>query len=126
MSEKAVLPVEVGNAIEILKNKGWSVESILVNVVQSIYTLESELDTLVEYVWEDGRADNLMGLTKALVNGYEVEKTPEEKVCQYFDYLEKRYNENLHDRDAGKYHLALVSVKRTLNDLGIKIEGVNA
>ncbi|NUJ16264.1 DUF1642 domain-containing protein [Bacillus glycinifermentans] len=48
----------------------------------------------------------------ALINGYEVEKTPEDKVREYFVNLSESC-----DRRA---------VISTLNLLGIKIEGVNA
>jgi DNA integrity scanning protein DisA with diadenylate cyclase activity len=71
----------------------------------------------------DGNHDELM---QALICGYEEEKSPEEKVCEFFDYLETQYRENLLNRDASKYHLAIVTLKRVLNDLGIKIAGVNA
>ncbi|MDI3411819.1 hypothetical protein QKW52_22595 [Bacillus sonorensis] len=62
----------------------------------------------------------------ALINGYEVEKTPEEKVREYYEELirDKRvafdYEEQL------SYENMSHAVRETLNLLGIKIEGVNA
>ncbi|MFL6560205.1 MAG: DUF1642 domain-containing protein [Bacillus sp. (in: firmicutes)] len=71
----------------------------------------------------DGNHDELM---EALICGYEVEKSPEEKVREFYEYLEAQYRENLHNETASKYHLAVVTLKRVLSDLGILIVGVNA
>jgi hypothetical protein len=53
----------------------------------------------------------------ALYNGYEVEQTPEEKVREYYGKLNQH-----HDCDWRE----AMHIKKTLNLLGIKIEGVNA
>lgn len=68
---------------------------------------------------------DLMTLAAALVNGYEVKKTPEEKVREYYESL---WSDNC-DSDDPFIEVACESaraaVKETLNLLGIKIEGVN-
>lgn len=50
-------------------------------------------------------------LVKALVNGYQVAKTPEEEVRDYYNSFTIQFNKNV--------------VRETLNRLGITIEGVN-
>ncbi|MEZ3605418.1 hypothetical protein OB894_01300 [Bacillus subtilis] len=72
---------------------------------------------------------DLLTLAAALVNGYEVEKTPEEKLREYFEET-KRTRDGRHlagDIEGKRFHGgALVGICNTLELLGIKIEGVNA
>ncbi|MFC8958253.1 hypothetical protein ACFTXL_01020 [Bacillus subtilis] len=72
---------------------------------------------------------DIMTLAAALVNGYEVEKTPEEKLREYFEET-KRTRDERHlagDIEGKRFHGgALVGICNTLERLGIKIEGVNA
>lgn len=71
----------------------------------------------------------LIELAAALINGYEIAKSPKEKVQDYYEYLEKRYGEA---RDKGDVQARLnftsmmTGVRETLDRFGIKIEGVNA
>ncbi|MCC8352557.1 hypothetical protein [Bacillus sp. AF23] len=72
---------------------------------------------------------DIMTLAAALVNGYEVEKTPEEKVREYYEAVrnlrEERYLAG--DTEGKRFHAgALVGIHTTLGIFGIKIEGVNA
>ncbi|MEC1690296.1 hypothetical protein P9E05_01990 [Bacillus mojavensis] len=72
---------------------------------------------------------DIMTLAAALVNGYEVEKTPEEKVREYYEAVqnlrEERYLAG--DTEGKRFHAgALVGICTTLGIFGIKIEGVNA
>ncbi|MEG7333299.1 hypothetical protein [Bacillus sp. 0102A] len=69
---------------------------------------------------------DLMTLAAALVNGYEVEKTPEEKVREYFESLWSDYCDSDDPFIEVACESARAAVKETLNLLGIKIEGVNA
>jgi DNA integrity scanning protein DisA with diadenylate cyclase activity len=71
-------------------------------------------------------------LMEALICGYEVEKTPEEKVREYFAQV-KSLRESLLGystveimRQADRYRVMERAIKDTLDLLGIKIEGVNA
>ncbi|WHM14838.1 hypothetical protein [Bacillus velezensis] len=72
---------------------------------------------------------DIMTLSAALVNGYEVEKTPEEKVREYFEKT-KRTRDERHlagDIEGKRFHDGtLVGVCNTLDYAGIKIKGVNA
>lgn len=65
-------------------------------------------------------------LASALINGYEVEKSPEENVREYYNVLKLR-EEYLEKSGVhgGQHRQGWLSVEETLNILGIKIEGVN-
>ncbi|KIL30352.1 hypothetical protein [Bacillus subtilis] len=72
---------------------------------------------------------DIMTLAAALVNGYEVGKTPEEEVREYYEWL-KRSRDERHlagDVEGNRFIAGLLQgVLNTLDYLGIKIEGVNA
>ncbi|TWM68763.1 DUF1642 domain-containing protein [Bacillus licheniformis] len=59
---------------------------------------------------------DIMTLAAALINGYEVEKTPEEKVREFYE--SHGGSPSAMERKA--------AIRETLYKLGIKIEGVNA
>jgi len=68
---------------------------------------------------------DIMTLAAALINGYEVEKTPEESVREFYDSFEcgpRMYPAEMSFRNEEYRRI----IKCTLNRLGIKIEGVNA
>ncbi|MED1148918.1 hypothetical protein P4T97_06740 [Bacillus paralicheniformis] len=76
--------------------------------------------------------ENLRGLSPltivaALINGYEVEKTPEEKVREYYAANYQRHEQSM-PRSKDDFYTSGVAegVRNTLDSLGIKIEGVNA
>ncbi|TYS25139.1 hypothetical protein FZC71_00910 [Bacillus subtilis] len=69
---------------------------------------------------------DLLTLAAALVNGYEVEKTPEEKVREYFEGLHRDEYLTRSRDEAHGLECEITGVENTLNLLGIKIEGVNA
>lgn len=70
---------------------------------------------------------SLVSLAAALINGYEIVMTPEEKVRAYY-----KANYAKHEKSkpfSGEDHYTTgvsQGIKRTLEHLGIKIEGVNA
>ncbi|MEK5298687.1 hypothetical protein [Bacillus sp. FSL R5-0659] len=68
-----------------------------------------------------------VSLAAALINGYEIVMTPEEKVR---DYYESNYAKHEKSKPfSGEDHYTTgvsQGIKRTLEHLGIKIEGVNA
>ncbi|MEC1507036.1 hypothetical protein P9D42_15430 [Bacillus haynesii] len=69
---------------------------------------------------------DLMTLAAALINGYEVEKTPEEKVREYYEELCDEFDCAYWSSDEIKYLCKKQAVRETLDKLGMKIEGVNA
>lgn len=70
---------------------------------------------------------DIMTLAAALINGYEVEKTPEEKVREYYAANYQRHEQSM-PRSKDDFYTSGVEegVRNTLDSLGIKIEGVNA
>ncbi|WP_035389592.1 hypothetical protein [Bacillus sp. UNC125MFCrub1.1] len=70
---------------------------------------------------------SLVSLAAALINGYEIEKSPEQKVREFYDYNHEKHerSEALSPED---HYTAGTDwgIRQTLNHLGIKIEGVNA
>lgn len=67
---------------------------------------------------------DLMTLAAALVNGYEVEKTPEEKVREFYESFNTGFG-TFHSETHFRFEEYQRVIKSTLNFLGIKIEGVN-
>jgi hypothetical protein len=119
MSEKVVLPKDIVDAIENLKTKGWDASGILIQVAQSVYN-EKDFATLHLYVWEEYSEINekFLLLTKALLNGYTVAKSPGQKVREFYE----AFAESDDSLDQGVSY----GITRTLDMLGIKIAGINA
>ena len=61
-----------------------------------------------------------LGLSKILLYGYEVEETPEEKLAKWYMELEKDIKRSYSTYDRGNRD----GILRTLNTLGIEIEGI--
>ncbi len=125
MAEKVVLPKEVAESLKAFVDVGFSKWQI-VNVVDEPgdYTRIIEKDrlhdqsrTLKTYMI----SGNSEALLSALVNGYEVEQSPEDKLREYYDNLQEAHNIRCLD----SYGHTLVGVTETLRILGITIEGIN-
>ncbi|MBW7976855.1 hypothetical protein [Bacillus velezensis] len=72
---------------------------------------------------------NLLTLAAALINGYESEPTPEEKLRDYYEDIKRSRDERYVAGDIeGKRHNVgvLTGIRNTLDILEINIEGVNA
>ena len=127
MMNKEILPKEVAEAIEKLRADGMNNYAIMVcaqhaNCDESLLVIQ---DWAFECEAYSGKTDNLMN---ALVNGYEVEKTPEEKVREYYESIErwaKRMRERAGHAGESNALYELTGIETTLNKLGITIEGVN-
>lgn len=127
MTTKVKVPRGVAKAIEHLRTITYSNHELL-RVIES-----TAVNPVARRVYDWAFATNGGGspdlLMQALVNGYEVEKTPEEKILGYYernqDALERAIRLGWADTEymaKGTAH----GVKTTLDLLGIKIEGVNA
>ncbi|KIN51194.1 hypothetical protein [Bacillus subtilis] len=68
---------------------------------------------------------DIMTLAAALVNGYEVKKTPEEKVREFYESFNTGFGTS-HSETHFRFEEYQRVIKITLERLGIKIEGVNA
>lgn len=117
MSEKVTLPKEVAEAIEDVCQFDYSNAEIIATIVNDYGQVAygTEFPVLIKYSREDdGNLDRLMA---ALVNGYEVEKTPEENLREYYGrFREGNYPD--------QYYRA--AIRSTLEILGVKVEGINA
>ncbi|AUG37191.1 hypothetical protein CXP43_16270 [Bacillus velezensis] len=69
---------------------------------------------------------NIMTLAAALINGYAVEATPEDRVREYFAELQEKQRDAQSRGVTFSLECEREGVINTLNLLGIKIEGVNA
>lgn len=121
---KVKLPREVAEAIEYLRTITQSNHE-LIRVVE--FEMTNPIAVIVrKWAFETKSPDWLM---QALVSGYEIEKTPEEKVLQYYEGIrEKAFRSDMQLYSAGynTYWRQADVVKETLDLLDIKIEGVNA
>jgi hypothetical protein len=113
MSEKVVLTKKVADALEMARKRGDE------EVIEVIFDSENS------YVSEETKILNAldrMDLVRALMNGYEVEETPGDRVRAYYENLDMK---DL--RGVSYYELTgeKRGIRKTLNLLDLKIEGVN-
>ncbi|MFE4202084.1 DUF1642 domain-containing protein [Aneurinibacillus aneurinilyticus] len=124
MSEKVVIPREVAEAIEYLRGNGIYNKYILANSLESYGDTRCNIrQTVFKFAEKD-----FLTLANAVLNGYTVEQTPEDKVREYFERLRKEEQPSCGNcvEDRVRASVACQAVEFTLNTLGIKIEGVNA
>jgi Protein of unknown function (DUF1642). len=116
MSDKVKLPREVAEAIEDLRKDHYDNRALIDEIYEGAArpVLQAYAET------------NFDTLLNALINGYEIEKSPEEKVREYYEGLIETKQDLSNDdytRELAAYEASGVS--KTLDLLGIKIEGVN-
>lgn len=127
MNKKTIVPKDVAKAIEELRARGYSNWNVIDMAQGALYS-EPDL-TLKAWAFDgemEGTPDKLI---EALVNGYTVEQTPEEKVREYYMSVERLAKKaHLEADHESEWPLLdeLLGIERTLDILGIKIEGVNA
>ncbi|MCF7618544.1 hypothetical protein L3137_14910 [Bacillus sonorensis] len=119
MSEikKPTITKEQAEAFEKLREQ-YTDEEIVIKYIESELDL---FDSSCACLYDLGFTDFLA----TLINEYEVEKTPEEKVREFYDSFEcgpRMYPAEMSFRNEEYRRI----IKCTLNRLGIKIEGVNA
>jgi hypothetical protein len=110
---KVTLPKEVAEELEYALEHERSNSILFAEVIAGVY---EKLHAHFEY-----DTDSLMS---ALVNGYEVEQTPEEKVREYYEGYKRMEAWRGHDGHDARG--AVDIIETTLDLLGIKISGVNA
>jgi hypothetical protein len=114
---RVTLPREVAEAIELAKKSKYSDDEILIRAAAHGF-VTPELMPL--------ESVDIMTLAKALINGYEIEKSPEDKVREYYEGLIETKTDPLNDpytRELAAYEAS--GVVKTLNLLDIKVPGVN-
>ncbi|XAG96631.1 hypothetical protein U9I19_000220 [Bacillus phage KKP_4049] len=122
---KALVTEEQAKAIEFLRGAYTDGEIMAMYVEDTLGYIE------MRHGRDVGCLYNLdaLGLATALINGYEVEKTPEEQIKEYHEEALKCHRESKYEWDVEsmQYHSGRIDgVRKTLDILGIKIEGVNA
>lgn len=131
MGDKVVLPKEVADAIERLRDIGITPFGIANRLDRRSPLGETGLAEYLKVVsdWKNENGwDRANVIMSALVNGYTIEKSPEEKVREYYNELINRSTRSLalHDNELSRVQeFGAIAVKCTLNLLGITIEGVN-
>lgn len=124
--EKVKLPREVADAIEtISRMQNWKMR-VMECMFDDHRSLSSEMSTVKTYFHYNGTNGEL--IMQALVNGYEVEQTPEDNVRdRYNRYLDqvKMYRDREQRSDELHWEGRIYGIRECLFDLGIKIEGVN-
>ncbi|GED14031.1 hypothetical protein [Aneurinibacillus migulanus] len=118
--DKVKLPKEVAEAIKTLKNAEITTFEIICSLAHERWGHSKHVSeahkTLRKFSFgNSGRNGDV--LLKALVNDYELEPTPEEKVLSEYKARQPYSNYGNAYRQG---------VRDTLNAYGIKIEGVNA
>jgi hypothetical protein len=113
---RVTLPREVAEAIEKIREKGGR-NYVIVRAAIKLSEASAEEKVISDWVIKNFQ-DNLDALIIALVNGYEIEKSPEDKVREFF--------ESCRQFDSTYHYGAKYGIITTLNILDIKIPGVNA
>lgn len=122
MTKKVTLPRDVAEALEELRESGRSNIDIVWKSCEPIVNGTYMKIKRWAFCEEGGSADELMS---ALVNGYEIEQSPEDRLREYYVYQEQSYHDNVGTERIE--HLAKgVAIRTTLAILGIQIEGINA
>lgn len=70
---------------------------------------------------------SLNDLMSALVNGYTIAQSPEEKLREYYFELKSKLNKYVFGSDTYmSYRNEMIGIEKALSILGIQIEGINA
>lgn len=123
---KVTVTKEVAEAIEYLRKQFSEYQDGATFIADHAEAYLSVADR-----WE-GKAEPLndvgiVTFARAVLNGYEVVITPEEKVREYYEGLKLAEDKaERHCRSGSQHRQGWISVTETLNILGIKIRGVNA
>jgi hypothetical protein len=110
------LPREVAQAIENLKNKNFTNYGIISRLHEGGNDPDSNMGTLYKYFNAVSGGAHPDTLIKALAVGYEVMRTPEEKILETY---QKTYKNDDHGRGFADGMIYVLDV------LAMKIEGVN-
>lgn len=93
--EKVTLPREVAEAIEKARSKSWADADLMdiTNFIDESYQpSDGPYRSIGEYISDVYLEENLPKYMSALVNGYDVEESPEEKLREYYGFhTEKCY-----------------------------------
>jgi len=125
--KKVILPKEIAELVE----QAWSIQAKHPQVVKHLYLtnwgrLALDHGEILSDKLSDYAESNPMEYMSALVNGYEVVKTPEEQLQEYYDKMYELTWDRGRDYTCRLRSSAEKSgIEKTLKILGIKIEGIN-
>jgi hypothetical protein len=111
--KKPILPYKVAQAIKNIKSRRDGRRTLFNYPAIANHAAKSE-DYNAINVYINQNEDNFDNYFKALLHGFEVEKSPKEKVKERYKYY---VSQNL--------HVSANALKETVDLLGITIEGVN-
>lgn len=112
---KVTVPAEVARAISLMRKEGATNYEIIHRANGAIIT---EPDVVLRrWAFGEDAPANPDILMSALVVGYEIEKSPEEMLREYYEEF-SRFPD---DYEAG----VLEGIYKTLDILGVTIEGIN-
>ncbi|WP_433959340.1 hypothetical protein [Cytobacillus horneckiae] len=114
MAEKVKVSREVAEALESAREIRSDETITNMCIARSFVADQEPLNKLNPYI-----------MVKILINGYEVEQTPEELVREYYRFKEMDLKQVTNSYDRGFATGALISIKKTLDMLGVKIKGIN-
>jgi DNA integrity scanning protein DisA with diadenylate cyclase activity len=125
MNNKIIVPKQVANAIAHYVALADTKTEALQDILRLGYEAERS-EIILRYFEHD--YDELM---EALICGYEVEKSPEEKVREFYEHVKSErealsYYAPEYYRNYEKFWTMERTIKMTLNRLGIYIDGVNS
>ncbi len=120
---KVTLPKEVAEAITLLRELWWSNVRIACALNDGHAIEGSSVGKLRKFAYVDGDNEDL--ILFALVNGYEIERTPEERLREYYGHHADKCR-GIIGVERLEHVLKATAIKHTLDILGITIEGINA
>ena len=118
---KITVPPSVATAIRFFTDLADTKHEAFADIMRLGYETERS-ETILRHF--DGNYDLLM---EALICGYQIEKSPEEKVRDYYsEVVEKQRLHREYDLSGGERHMySKLAIKKTLNLLGVTIAGIN-
>lgn len=115
---KVVLPKDVAEAVESIRSVSGTTIVYDLEILRKDTKRGNNLTKLItEYVDEHGPQKYF----SALVNGFEIEQTPEEKLAEYYDVMIESAYGLRSTYDGG----VVLGIEKTLEILGITIAGIN-
>lgn len=126
---KVTLPREVAEVLGAVKT-----EYSLFNIIESLRYYgkgrksisDSRLEKLHDWCEDDETTDREDLIITALVNGYEIEQSPEDKLRDYWSDVNTFWNKGRHPLSESYFEGSRDAIITVLWILGIKIEGINA
>ncbi|MDQ0270802.1 DUF1642 domain-containing protein [Cytobacillus purgationiresistens] len=120
-AKKVTLPRDVAEAIEESRESFTGGEIVSAAVGWNDYD-ERSLKLIRKWVQEDPYDARQELIMSALVNGFTIEQSPEEKLREYYEKINRtKYG----TYGTARAECVIEGIEKTLSILGIQIEGIN-